>query len=131
MKKKHLCDCGKLAVWWYMPGYDEGENSFICDDCVHRGCSCNHYSIRSDDWHPPIEGGIQPTPEDGTIKWLDEYNWTSVDEQGREYPCCEYDYSKTGYDVSSWFSRKIIYSRFGLEILFFWSDLKQKFKKRK
>lgn len=49
-------------------GYDKG----WCDNCVHRGCSCN------------ID------PETGV---------ESVDEKGRLYPCCEYDYNKNGFDL--------------------------------
>lgn len=37
-----LCDCGKEAVWLYMPSYEGTQrNDFYCDDCVARGCSCN------------------------------------------------------------------------------------------
>ena len=36
---KGKCECGKLAVWYYMPN----DNEWVaCDDCVPRGCSCNN-----------------------------------------------------------------------------------------
>ena len=95
---KEICSkCNKkMAVWYYMPGYDGESKPYYCDECVPRGCSCNHQSIRDEDYSPP--GGIKPTPEDGPIKWIDEHTWTNVDEQGREYPCCEYDYDKDGFE---------------------------------
>jgi len=98
MEKETCQICGKMAVWFYMPGYDgkKDDHPYYCDECVPRGCSCNHQSIRDEDYHPP--GGIKPTPEDGPIKWIDEHTWTNVDEQGREYPCCEYDYDKDGFE---------------------------------
>lgn len=72
---KEKCECGKNAVWFYMPGFIDGGNPFYCDDCVHRGCSCNDL---------PIEG--------------DNNTHHRVDEKGREYPCCEYGYSKEGFE---------------------------------
>ena len=50
---KHYCDCGNPAKWIYMPGYSGGGNSFSCDDCVPRGCSCNEYSTKPEHYHPP------------------------------------------------------------------------------
>ena len=47
MKNREVCDCGKIAVWDYMPGYFGGGNSYSCDDCVHRGCSCNHRYVKA------------------------------------------------------------------------------------
>ena len=34
-------------------------------------------------------------------KWLDENktHWCFIDEQGREYPCCEFSYDPDGIDV--------------------------------
>lgn len=97
---KDLCDCGKVAVWCYMPGHGEGNPNY-CDDCVRRGCECNHYSTKADDYYPPGDVdavGIHPTEEDEPIKWIDEHTWTKLDEKGREYPCCEYMYSEDGWD---------------------------------
>jgi hypothetical protein len=96
MSKKY-CDCGKPAKWLYMPGYSNKENPFSCDDCVSRGCSCNQYSTVAEHYHPP--GGIHPNlEEDGSEgvdwKWVDEEKttWARIDEQGRYYPCCEFEY---------------------------------------
>jgi hypothetical protein len=112
---KEKCDCGKDAVWLYMPGYSNGINPFHCDDCVMDddnkiGCSCNwHYS-------KPQEGLPQDLPEgiEG-IDWAwvehagDEYIdkitkeegfWIHLDERGRPSPCVEYDYDENGFDFS-------------------------------
>jgi len=35
--KKIRCDCGKKAVWIYLPSEYV---SYACDNCVPRGCSC-------------------------------------------------------------------------------------------
>ena len=103
MVNKELCDCGKTAVWLYMPGYSNNSNPFRCDDCVGRGCSCN--------WrHMSNEGEEPPTDEDKPWKWVvkpkDDISgeikegqcWKRLEEKGREYPCVEYDYSEEGYD---------------------------------
>ena len=70
------CDCGKVAVWLYLPSYSgEQINDFYCDICVPRGCSCN----------------MEPT--DGNPDNLDLDNWKEpLDEQGRKFPCCEFSY---------------------------------------
>ena len=98
-RKKHLCDCGKLSVWLYMPTHDKDINPYFCDDCVKRGCSCNYHSISGEDYHPKMDDGIHPTSEDGTIKWIDKTTWTQVDELDREYPCVEYDYCEEGFKI--------------------------------
>lgn len=90
IKEKELCDCGKVAIWLYMPGYSGGGNSFSCDDCVPRGCTCNQRYV---------ESRGMPTLEDLPIKWIEEGKiWCHVDEKGREYPCCEYEYEEDGFD---------------------------------
>jgi hypothetical protein len=89
---KKLCDCGKVAVWCYLPGYSEGGNSYSCEDCVNRGCECNHNYIDDDPSLPDGEEGKD-------WKWIEkEKSWTYIDEQGREYPCCEYSYNEDGFD---------------------------------
>jgi len=89
---KELCDCGKLAVWCYIPGYSSGNNPYSCDDCVPRGCSCNHNSILE-------EYKNEPEGEEGKDwKWVDEGVWTDIDEKGREYPCVEYFYEENDWD---------------------------------
>lgn len=97
---KDLCDCGEIAVWCYLPGYSGGGNSNSCDDCVHRGCDCNHYSIDVSAYHPPLNAPILPEGKEGVDwKWIEkDVVWTQIDEKGREYPCCEYMYSETGWD---------------------------------
>ncbi len=66
-----VCLCGAEAKWHYCPDDGGGERQRdYCDDCVLRGCSCN---IIID--------------KDG--------NYTTdshKDKQGRDLPCCEYDY---------------------------------------
>ena len=88
---KELCDCGKVAVWCYMPGYSSGSSPYSCDDCVGRGCSCNHRYINEQDTPEGEEGKDWIWVEDGGV-------WTHVDEKGREYPCAEYDYDPDGYE---------------------------------
>ena len=73
-KAKPTCDCGNRPTWIYMPGYSN-DNDWSCDDCVPRGCSCNH----SD-------------PLDGNWDNREPSNWEVLrDEQGREWPCCEHE----------------------------------------
>jgi len=85
MGKIKKCDCGKGAKWLYMPGFSDDSNPFVCDDCVARGCSCNYRSPK----HLNIEDGI----EGKDWKWVvkDDY-WTSLDSEGREWPCAEFEY---------------------------------------
>ena len=77
---KEKCDCGKIAIWCLMSAGKDYGNPYCCDDCVHRGCSCN-LRPSNDDYDNPDEW-VQPK-----------------DKKGREYPCCEYDYSKEGYEI--------------------------------
>lgn len=73
---KIKCDCGELAVWFYMPG-----DGACCDDCVPRGCTCNKYPIDED------------------YENLKEENWEEdLDTDGRLLPCCEWDYEEEGWD---------------------------------
>lgn len=88
------CDCGKMAMWVYAPGFSSGASPYFCDDCVPRGCSCNHHYIKEEEYDDT------PTEEDAPIKWIKEGEiWCHVDEQGREYPCCEYDYDEDGFEI--------------------------------
>lgn len=112
-KKIHKCsECNKPAVWYYMPS--SNGKRYFCDDHVPRGCSCNlHY----------IELFGEPDRTDNII-WLskeaykkyqesesrnifdfatferqeDSFYYEYLDEQGRRYPCCEYDYDENGQE---------------------------------
>ena len=101
MNLKEYCDCGKLANWCYMPGYSSGESPYSCDDCVPRGCDCNHMYCRSDDsYDPPLEHEQRPEGVEGVdFKWIkDGKIWANIDDKGREYPCAEYDWDPDGYE---------------------------------
>lgn len=97
MMNKELCYCGKMATWIYMPGFGNGSSPFVCDDCVGRGCSCNNHHIDEDFLELP-EG-----EENIDWKWVYQEEkhsaWTYLDENKREYPCCEYFYEKEGFEI--------------------------------
>jgi len=102
MKNREVCDCGKIAVWDYMPGYFGGGNSCSCDDCVPRGCSCNYRYVDVNSYHPPLDNPDLPEGIEGQDwKWVDEEKaiWTYIDEKGREYPCAEYTYDPEGWEI--------------------------------
>lgn len=86
---KAKCDCGKDAVYLLMSASKDCMNPYYCDDCVSRGCSCNNYFIKDDYPEDHTSGGYKM---EGDIL-------IPIDEQGREYPCVEYDYSKDGYEI--------------------------------
>lgn len=65
------CKCGATATWVYMP-WMSSPDSYYCDACVERGCSC-------------------------TIDYVT--GKLRLDELGREQPCCEYNYSADGWPV--------------------------------
>ena len=71
--KKTCLKCDKMAVWQYAPGT---EHMAYCDDCIGRDCSCN-YDLDED------------------CNYLDTQ---PVGLNGRTFPCCEYDYSESGFD---------------------------------
>jgi len=93
---RELCDCGKIAVWCYMPGYSSGSSPYSCDDCVGRGCDCNHRYVKD----KLFKEGDKPEGQEGIDwKWIvDGSIWTSIDDNGREWPCAEYDYDLDGYE---------------------------------
>jgi hypothetical protein len=96
---KELCECGEMANWIYMPGFSNGDSPFFCDDCVNRGCTCNHHYVKTDAYFPPLDNQMWPTKEDEPFKWIEKnIIWCRLDEKGREYPCCEYDYDEEGFD---------------------------------
>jgi hypothetical protein len=94
------CDCGKKATWIYMPGFKDG-SPYFCDDCVHRGCSCNHRYVDVNVYHPPLDNPEMPEGIEGVNwKWIEQDNvWVYIDENGKEYPCCEYDYEENGFEI--------------------------------
>jgi len=61
------------AVWWYAPSTDDHRLRLACDECIPRGCSCNQELI-SEDLNPKDPNSY----------------YGPTDEQGREYPCCEW-----------------------------------------
>lgn len=69
--KALCCKCRTLAVWKYMPWSATRVDRFYCEEHIHRGCSCNI-----------LHDGTEP-----------------LDEKGRQFPCCEYDYSEKGFQV--------------------------------
>ena len=99
---KELCDCGKVAVWDYSPGYSGGGNSYSCDDCVPRGCECNHNYVDVNAYHPALNHPNLPEGKEGKDqKWTDDEktNWCHIDDKGREYPCMEYWYDEDGWEI--------------------------------
>ena len=92
---KQICSCGRVAVWVYLPGHCDGVDYF-CDECVSRECTCNHRFITS------FEEDTEyfDYPEDENFRWIKEGEiWVSLDDKGREWPCCEYMYNEEGFDV--------------------------------
>lgn len=114
--EKHKCDCGKEAVWCYMPGFRDNSNPFFCDDCVISpenkiGCSCNWRFAKEQEGLPTD----LPEGEEGK-DWIwvefkgDEHTppitkedgyWTELDERGRPYPCVEYWYDEEGFEIEN------------------------------
>jgi hypothetical protein len=97
---RELCDCGKVAVWCYMPGYSSGCSPYFCDECVHRGCDCHYRYLNVNAYHPPLDGPELPEGIEGVDwKWIEDGSiWTSIDDKGREWPCAEYDNDPDGYE---------------------------------
>jgi hypothetical protein len=74
-----------------------------CDEHVPRGCDCNHRYVSVDAYHPPLKSPDEPYlegVENVDWKWVDEEKtyWCSLDEKGREFPCCEWGYYENGLD---------------------------------
>lgn len=139
---KIKCDCGKMAIWIYIPGYSNGSNPYLCDDCIisdddKLGCSCNweHFPTEENDY------GIEPVGVEN-VDWMRLSNdvegcypiitkedgyWQQLDGRGRPYPCVEYDYSEDGFDELT-FSEKV--DEFIYNIKFSVRDLKRRYKQR-
>lgn len=97
---KAYCDCKNLAVWVYMPGFSGGEHPFFCDDCVPRGCECNHIYCNVDAYYPPLDNAHLPQGEENVDwKWIEkDICWVSLDDKKREFPCVEFDYEPEGFE---------------------------------
>ena len=103
---KILCKCGNQSVYWYAPGYvgKSEEQSYFCEDCVPRGCSCN-WEHMDEDWaeKPPTDGSkwkwVILEGKDGYVETKEGEMWTHLDEKGREYPCCEFWYEEKGCET--------------------------------
>lgn len=81
-------------------------NSYFCDECVPRGCSCNRSYFEEEDTAFLNKGGSYVFEhlikyrtkfriEDRKIggeesPYLSHKYVVELDEQGREKPCCEY-----------------------------------------
>jgi hypothetical protein len=138
---KKKCDCGKIAIWVYMPGYSNGDNSYICDDCISTsddiGCSCNWNYAKEQEGLPTdtpegVEGidwrWIEHEGDEYTDKITkeDDGYFQYLDERGRPHPCIEYDYDKDGFDNLTWLGRTI--SNISWKLFWFRRGLSVKFK---
>ena len=95
-----LCSCGKLAKWLYMPGFADESTPFVCEDCIQRGCDCNHrYTNEEYPNNPDLtEDGL----ENVGWKWIKKGKvWVSLDDKGREWPCAEYEFDTEGNNFGS------------------------------
>lgn len=102
--KDEICDCGLIATWVYMPC--STGNSYYCDNCVPRGCSCNSESFEDEAYF-----GVKPSGSnilehliehkskfrivDNKLNgedapYLSHKSVVHLDSDGREYPCCEF-----------------------------------------
>jgi len=103
MKKLEKCTCGSDAVWLLMSASEAHSNPFYCDNCVPRGCSCNMRSIDISTYDS-LDNDMPEGIENKDWRWVSEDTenflkyWTYIDEFGREYPCCEFDYEEDGFD---------------------------------
>ena len=111
---KEKCKCGNMAVYFYAPSYEGKKNndSYYCENCVNRGCSCNYHHSNPNDFSPPLDEGEIPEGIEGKDwKWVEKQEtetesattkkdglWIDLDEKGREYPCCEFMYDSSGFD---------------------------------
>lgn len=106
-KSFHKCECGCIATYWYMPASDIYKDSrYFCEDCISskddKGCSCNYHwwglnPSEEDAWEVEIPEGI----ENVNWRWVDgsDRTWINLDEKGRPYACCEYDFDHNGYEL--------------------------------
>lgn len=86
------CKCNKIATWLYMSA-NNGYH-FYCDEHVPRGCYCQTRYIEID--------GI---PKSDNIMWLNKEHtsYEYLDNKGRKFPCCEYNYKAGGQEFTTVF----------------------------
>ena len=100
---KELCRSCKIniAVWCrlsysYLEEYYQ--QPFYCDNCVPRGCECNQIHVKDSSVSESNDNPPTAIQYFGKWKWIEPGKvWCWLDEEGREYPCCEYDYDKEGW----------------------------------
>lgn len=97
---KCKCECGNEAVWVYSPSREP--DPYYCEDCVPRGCSCNLNYTKLNFSFDEDSGYTEDPPTDNSNwKWVAKDRvWCYVDEQNREFPCCEYYYSAEGFETN-------------------------------
>lgn len=98
--EKHLCECGNLAVWWYMPTFQSGNTPYFCDDCVPRGCECRNRFMGSkfNDGNSTEEDYPEGT-EGEDWRWVEHGKiWCYIDTEGRDFPCEDFLYNENGYE---------------------------------
>lgn len=118
MRNAKCCECDKMAVWINMAASRE-ENLFYCDDHVPRGCTCNLCDIDFDGIPEKDENLLWWTKEDyeknfrncttekeieelaTTKRQVNSFFYEYLDEKGRRYPCCEYEYDEDGFDLDN------------------------------
>lgn len=103
IRKKKCSHCENDAVWFYMPSSNGMVN--FCDECVPRGCTCNVHNI--EEFVNPTESNIMWWNNDANtyingslLKTSKSFYFEQLDEKGRRFPCCEYDYDENGWKYS-------------------------------
>lgn len=107
MKKRvHKCSCcDKIATWSYIPS-GSGRRNF-CNDHVPRGCTCNVYNIKEFTDSIPSENVMWWSKDDdlntdGSLtRKEDSFYYEELDENGKRFPCCEFDYDPDGIEMIS------------------------------
>lgn len=107
MNNKIKCsECDNIAQWCYLPNCnDETLKGFYCDKCVPRGCTCNLYDFETCG-EPDKENVVfydKNTTDFNEKTYYRNKKDTSfyyeyLDENGKRFPCCEYDYSEDGFE---------------------------------
>lgn len=100
--EKELCNCGRTATWLYMPS--SKSLPFYCEECVPRGCSCNDeypedYSSREEWLHEGLSNATKFMKGETEVSPDEAEYFRYVDENGRENPCCEFDYDPEGFET--------------------------------